>query len=216
MKREEATTLAKSALDELASALREGQSDTLVSYLEMLSRFHHYSFQNCMLIALQSPGARFVAGFRRWKQLGRQVKKGERGIGILAPLVYRNDNDGEEPGDNNQDRRVLRGFKVVHVFDVSQTEGEELPELARITGDPGEKTARLEALIRSHGIELEYAPIPRGRGMSEGGKITLVPDLEPAERFAILAHEVAHLCGEHSYVKPMNLFRWRWSYSDVG
>jgi hypothetical protein len=93
MKREEATTLAISVLTELAYALREGRSDTLMTYLDMLSRFHRYSFQNCMLIALQNPKATFVAGFRRWKELGRQVKKGMRGIGILAPLVYRKAGD---------------------------------------------------------------------------------------------------------------------------
>ena len=145
-----------------------------------------------MLIACQRPEATFVAGFRRWKELGRQVKKGERGIGILAPLLYRKTDDGQDVGEENQDRRVLRGFKVVHVFDVTQTEAEDLPRFPQITGEPGEKTGRLEALIRSRGIELEYAPIPRGAGMSEGGKITVLPDLEPAERVAVLAHELVH------------------------
>ena len=196
MNREEATTLATTTLDELAHALEQGRSEKLVSYLDMLSRFHQYSFRNCMLIATQKPEATFVAGFRRWKAIGRHVKKGEKGIAILAPLVYRSKSDGDErPNETETDSKVrtLCGFKVVHVFDVSQTEGEELPEFSEISGDPGDEIERLEAVIASHGIELQYASIPGGAlGSSAGGKITVLPHLEPALRFSVLAHELGH------------------------
>ena len=101
MNREQATNLANSALDELVSALNAGRSDTLVRYLNMLSRFHRYSFQNCMLIALQRPDATYVAGFTRWKELGRHERKDERGIGILAPLLYRK---------TGEDKDIRRSF----------------------------------------------------------------------------------------------------------
>lgn len=199
MNREDALKQSEQALEELAEALAQGRSDTLVRYLSMLSRFHQYSFGNCMLISLQRPDATHVAGFHRWKQLGRYVTKGEKGIFILAPIVRRaksnqeaqaNDDsadDGEEPA-----RRVC-GFRPVYVFDVTQTEGAELPEFSRVEGDPGDKVQKLEAVIRGHGIELVYEQHLGGAdGRSEGGKIILREGLPPAEQFAVLAHELAH------------------------
>src|SRR3990170_4838987 len=101
MNREEATKLADQSLAQLASAFEQGRSDTLIRYLETLSRFHHYSFGNCILIAIQRPDATHVAGFQRWKELGRYVKQGEHGIAILAPMVYRKrkDDDNENAAD---------------------------------------------------------------------------------------------------------------------
>ncbi len=196
MKRDEAIQKSEQALEELALALEEGRSDTLVRYLDMLARFHRYSFGNCMLIAMQRPEATLVAGFNRWKKLGRKVKKGECGIGILAPVVYRAEvrKDSDDALEEKLTRLTsLCGFKVVHVFDVKQTEGKPVAEFACITGDPGEQLARLEGIVRAKNIELAYAPIPGGAlGMSEGGKITIVPTLGPAETFSLLAHELGH------------------------
>lgn len=196
MNREEAQKRTEEALDELAHALEQGRSETLVTYLETLARFHHYSFGNTLLIALQRPDATHVAGFHRWKQLGRSVKKGEHGIAILAPLVYKRadqDQAVEATGDENSSPKTLRGFKVVYVFDVSQTEGKELPEFAAIGGEPGEQLQALERLIAQAGIELSYEDIPGGAlGCSSLGKIRIRPDLRPAESFAVLVHELAH------------------------
>lgn len=196
MKRDEALKKSEQALAELALALEEGRSETLVQYLDMLARFHQYSFGNCILIAMQRPDATLVAGFNRWKKLGRWVKKGEQGIAILAPLVYRSE-VRKDPDDALEQKLTrltsLCGFKVVHVFDVQQTDGTPLAEFAVIAGDPGDKLARLEAIVRTKNIQLTYAPIPGGAlGMSEGGKITVVPSLSPAETFSVLAHELGH------------------------
>ncbi len=199
MNREDILKQSEQALSELADALAQGRSDTLVRYLDTLSRFHHYSFGNCMLIAVQRPDATHVAGFYRWKQLGRYVKRGEKGIFILAPIVRRTKanhkgqtNEGETDDDDKEPRR-LRGFRAVHVFDVTQTEGAELPEFSRVEGDPGDKVQKLEAVIRSRGIELVYEQHLGGAdGRSEGGKIILREGLPPAEKFAVLAHELAH------------------------
>lgn len=195
MKREEAQTRTEQALDELVAALAAGRSEALVQYLDAVSRFHRYSFGNCLLIAIQRPDATHVAGFQRWKELGRFVKKGETGIAILAPLVYKraSTDEAQTTAETERDSHVLRGFKVVHVFDVSQTEGQALPEFARIEGEPGDKLARLETVVREHTIDLKYEPLPGGAlGVSRRGSIVVVPGLSPAETFSVLAHELAH------------------------
>lgn len=189
MKREDAKQLADQALTELQQSLQAGRSETLKRFLDCMSRFHDYSWHNCMLIAFQMPEASHVAGFHRWRELGRHVRKGEKGIGILAPLAYRKESDEEV----NTTETIIRGFKVVHVFDVSQTEGEELPQFAGIHGDPGELLPRLEGLIRRSNITLTDKTLPLGvQGASLNGNIYIAEHLAPTERFAVLSHELAH------------------------
>lgn len=197
MNRDEALKMSDQALQELADALKQGKSETLVKYLDFCSSFHRYSFGNCMLIVMQFPNASMVAGFGRWKDLGRFVKKGEKGIAIFAPIVGRakkskNDaNEGEEP--ENREARSLRGFRVVHVFDVSQTEGAELPDLQQIDGDPGDNIERLERLVESNGIALSYeADLEGALGLSKGGMISVLENLPKAQTFSVLVHEFAH------------------------
>jgi hypothetical protein len=94
---------------------------------------------------------------------------------------------------SEDDQTRIFGFRAAHVFDVSQTDGEPLPEFATINGDPEGYTDRLKTFIAGQNIALEYdANISPARGMSSGGKITLLPDLPAAEHFAVLAHEAAH------------------------
>jgi len=191
MKREEAKQLATDALNELQEALQQGKSDTLLRYLDTMSRFHSYSWGNSLMIAVQFPEATFVAGFRRWLQLGRYVRKGEKGIRILAPLAYRKKDDSGEPSDDGA--KVLRGFKVVSVFDISQTDGEDLPAFASIQGEPGELLLRMEELVRGSGIKLIYEDMPHGtKGVSRKGEIGIANRLTPPEQVAVLAHELAH------------------------
>jgi antirestriction protein ArdC len=196
MKREEAKKLAEQGLADLEAALQQGASDTLVRYLEYLARFHQYSFGNVMLIAIQKPNATQVAGFHAWRKLGRWVRKGEQGILILAPMVGRKRRDraeADQQEDTDGNVRCLYGFRVVYVFDVSQTEGAELPEFAGIDGQPGDCLSRLESIIRQYGIELEYQEPGGGAlGVSKDGAIWVKPGLQPAETFAVLVHELAH------------------------
>lgn len=195
MNREEALKKSDDALQELANALKQGKSEQLLSYLDTLSRFHRYSFGNCILIALQRPEATFVAGFQRWKQMGRWVKKDEKGIAILAPVLNRKKKVEQEEGEEPEERpaRTVRGFKVAHVFDVSQTDGKELPEFASLAGDPGEKTARLVSIIEERGISLEFVETLGGaNGCSMGGMIKVVKTLPPSQTFSTLTHELAH------------------------
>lgn len=205
MTREEIQERADGAFDELVAALEQGKSEQLLRYLEMLAKFHRYSFGNCLLIALQMPQATHVAGFQRWKQLGRYVRQGEKGISILAPLIRKirpqteqalpeqEEQQKSEPGQAAAPARRLFGFKVAHVFDITQTDGEPLVEFASISGEPGDKLQRLESVIWGHGIELSYDSDLNGAlGVSEGGRIRVLPTLAPAETFAVLAHELAH------------------------
>ncbi len=197
MNRDEALKQSDAALKDLAVALKQGKSETLLRYLDTLSKFHRYSFGNCMLIAIQKPSATLVAGFHRWKELHRWVRKGETGISILAPIVLRKKaasdsrDEGEEP--ESREARALRGFRVVHVFDISQTEGQELPSFGSAEGDPGGRLPRLQEIVRSKGIALDYVDSLDGAlGRSEGGKISILSTLSPAESFATLVHELAH------------------------
>lgn len=201
MNREEALKKSDDALQELAEALKQGKSDTLLKYLDTLSRFHRYSFGNCILIAIQRPDASMVAGFQRWKQMGRWVKKDEKGIAILAPVLSRkkqdpeNDDKGDDDGQEPTERRArtVRGFKVAHVFDVAQTEGKELPDFAALSGDPGEKIDRLLEVIANRGIEVEFVESLQGaNGCSLGGKVQIVMSLPPPQKFSTLVHELAH------------------------
>jgi antirestriction protein ArdC len=154
--------------------------------------------------ASQKPSATRVAGMYAWNQLGRRVTKGEKGIRILAPMTgIRRKKDDEAAKDvRTQNQSVLVGFRSVYVFDVSQTEGLELPELSsRVSGDVGERMERLLDFVAAQGILLEYKEsIAPALGMSYGGKIVLLPGQSPAESFSTLVHEVAHLCCVRSYV----------------
>ena len=191
MKRDEAREKVEQGIAELHEALGQGRSDQLVRYLEVMARFHNYSFGNVLMIYGQMPQASQVAGFHRWKQLKRKVKKGEKGIAILAPCTYKRKVE-EDNGDEKQVAR-LAGFKVVYVFDVTQTEGAPLAEFAGIDGDPGANLARIEQVIRAARVELVYEDLPmKVKGSSAGGKITVQPGLTPAETFSVLAHELAH------------------------
>ena len=190
MKREEVKELVERGIRELNDALAGGKSDRLQQYLDVMARFPRYSFNNCILIWTQFPEANIVQGFHAWKKLGRAVKKGAKGIGIIAPMVGKKKDRESEP---DSDKKTLFGFKVVHVFDVSQTEGKDLPEFAKVSGDCGQNIAAIEQLIRSRGIELVYEAIAGGAdGLSKNGTIVIDPNLEPAETLMTLVHECAH------------------------
>ncbi len=179
----------------LIEQLETGHSEALTNYLTAMSRFHSYSFGNVLEIARQMPTATRVAGFWTWKNLGRSVKAGQKGIRILAPIVgVRRKKDEEAQKDiTKQNERVLLGFRNAYVFDVTQTDGVDLPEMREVSGDPGENLDRLAAFVQSKGIQLVYnEKIAPALGMSYGGRIAILPGLSKAETFATLVHEAAH------------------------
>ena len=184
-------TLTTDALDKLAALLDEGHSDRLTALLKTMARFHRYSFHNVALIAMQYPTATRVAGFQTWRSMNRFVRRGEKGIAILAPIVGRR---AIEPvSDEPESQKTIVAFRAVHVFDVAQTDGEPLPEVAQASGDPGDRLSALKAAIVGAGISLEYADDLDGAlGTSHGGRIRIRTGLTPAEELIVLAHEWGH------------------------
>lgn len=182
---------------ELLGQLTEGigrltSSATWERHLEIQSRFHHYSASNVLLIAAQRPDATRVAGFTAWRRLDRFVRRGERAIWILAPMVVRS-----APGEADDEERRVRGFKFVPVFDLSQTDGEALSSVCdRLGGeDPGGCYAALCRVAASVGFSVEDHDF---RGASNGDcthatrRIRVEVANAPAQRVKTLAHELGH------------------------
>lgn len=206
-----AQELIASSINTLVQALEAGHSNVLSSYLKAMGKFHTYSFGNILLIATQKPSATHVAGIRTWNQLGRRVTKGEKGILIFAPLVgWKRKLEADEPKANGKKRKknqtengskapeaervqYLLGFRGVYVWDVAQTEGDELPALNNtIQGDVTEALPRLIEFVETQ-IKLEFSDkISPARGMSYGGMIRILPDMQPTETLSTLVHELAH------------------------
>ncbi len=179
----------------LIEQLEEGHSDALTAYLNAMSRFHNYSFGNILEIARQKPDASRVAGMYAWNQLGRRVNRGEKGIRILAPIIgiKRKEDEEAKKDITKQNTRVLVGFRNAYVFDVSQTDGAELPVMREISGKVGENRDRLVSFIKQQGIELVFTEkIAPALGVSYGGRIAIFPGQSEAEEFSTLVHEVAH------------------------
>lgn len=205
-----------SRLDTLHERIAEGVaelagSEQWAAMLEVAARFPAYSLGNLMLIMAQALAATRVCGFRRWQQLGRQVRKGEKGIKILAPCSYAAPTDpgdqgpGAAPDTVTQDRparRQLRGFKVAHVFDIGQTDGDPLPEvvLVLLAGDAPEGLwdELVEQVTALHGYTLERGSCGTANGWADGTTRTVRvrDDVDDAQAVKTLAHELAHIeCG---------------------
>jgi antirestriction protein ArdC len=180
-----------------------------LAWLDMQSKFHDYSFSNTLLIALQRPDATRVAGYRKWQEMGRQVRAGERGIAILAPRTawaQRNDAAGNPVvGADGKPERVRRvvGWTTATVFDVSQTDGDPLPTGAGRVNQDGEPpeglTEDLEAAIAAAGFTVSYEPVPGAANgyTSPDGRVVVDSSLTPAQRAGTLAHELGHISAGH-------------------
>lgn len=209
-------TAHKDRMKEITDSIEQGikdlfQSDKYTEYLRTMSRFHRYSLNNTLLIAMQRPDATLVAGFNKWRdQFERNVRRGEKGIKIIAPTPFKKkieqeklDPDTKAPVLNPDGSIVMEEkeikipmYKVVSVFDVSQTEGKPLPQLAsNLTGDVQQYEIFMEALRRSSPVpisievmtatmdgyfDLEHQDIAIRRGMSEVQTVSAV------------IHEIAH------------------------
>lgn len=175
------------SIDALAAALRRGHSEEFRAYLRVMARFHRYSSRNVWLILRQRPGARLVAGHVRWRSLGRVVRRGERGIAILAPTTARR----LDP-ETGREESTVEGFHVARVWDVAQTDGRPLPDYigAGIEGhlDP----ALLERALRSAPLPVRFVAL-RGDGETDGREIRLAEGLPPSRTLVALAHEWAHV-----------------------
>ncbi|MCX4515896.1 ArdC-like ssDNA-binding domain-containing protein [Streptomyces sp. NBC_01619] len=203
-KREERVTALKEKFDAAVSEL--ASSDAWTEMLKGAVRLHRYSFRNMMLILQQCPHASQVAGYRAWQASGRNVRKGERAIWILAPMTARKDADSEQDSsetDGGKDRRRTF-FRPVKVFDISQTErvdGHVDPtSRPKLTGDaPAHMWERLAEYAVSLGYSVERGPVDPGNGYTEIATRTVRvgSSLEAAHAAKTLAHEVAHIVCEH-------------------
>ncbi len=167
-----------------------------IAYLQFMTAFRRYSFNNLMLIAMQCPHATRVAGFRKWQQLGRQVRKGEKAIKILGYSTKKVTKTDPTTGEEVEDR--IARFPVLSVFDVSQTDGDPVPSLdyELPTGDgPAGMLDRLIRWLEGDGWSVRELPLA---GTMEGYTdhrrhiVATEANLEPAARLMVLLHETAH------------------------
>src|SRR3954466_13826446 len=194
------TDVARERLAEAVDALVS--SDSWKSWLDSRAKFHTYSLGNTMLIAFQKPDASLVAGFKTWQSMGRHVRKGEKGIAILAPIVRKvKDADGETREVSDDSGRRVVGFRTVYVFDVAQTDGDALPEapVSLPKGGRQEDYMRLQDLAEKEGLSVTVEDLSGGTNGSVNRAtkvVTLGKHLfqtgSPAARIKTLTHELAH------------------------
>lgn len=177
------------SVDEIAS------SQNFKVWLKMAATFHRYSLHNTLLIQSQMPGATRVAGFRKWKSLGRSVKRGERGIAILCPIIKKvkvKDVNGNESMDEE-----FSGFFISHVFDISQTEGAKIPvnPYKRVEGDDcGALYESLKNVAMRMGITISEETLPIGiDGMTDGKNIKISINNSMNHKALVMLHEISHI-----------------------
>ena len=206
----------KDRMREIVDSIENGikelfESDKYRQYLSTMSRFHRYSVNNTMLIYMQRPDATHVAGFNKWRdQFGRNVLKGEKGIRIIAPTPYKKkveeiktdpetnapvlDADGKAIIEEKEIRIPM--FKVVSVFDVSQTAGKPLPQLAAdLSGNVQQYEVFMEALRRASPVPMEIKPVARdtdGFFSAKAQSITIRAGMSEVQTVCAAVHEIAH------------------------
>jgi len=199
--------------DKLESGIKElFEGEKFKEYLDTMSKFHNYSFNNTLLIAMQKPDATLVAGFNAWKNdFGRNVNKGEKGIQIFAPAPYKikkeeikRDPDTDLPVLDKDGKpiveeveRVIPNFKVVSVFDVSQTSGKEIPSLGvdELSGNVTDYEKLFDALKEVSPVPIKFAEIDgsaKGFFHQEDKSITIKEGMSEAQTVKTAIHEIAH------------------------
>ena len=204
-------------LKEITDRLEQGitelfDSERYKEYLRVMSRFHNYSFNNTLLIAMQKPDASLVAGFSSWKNThGRNVKRGEKGIKILAPSPYKIRREMEKIDPQTQqpvigkdgkpvteEREItIPAYKVVSVFDVSQTEGRELPDIAvdELAGDVDRYKDFFAALEQTSPVPIGFENIEgnsHGYYHLEEKRIAIQEGMSELQTLKTAIHEIAH------------------------
>lgn len=211
-------------LQEITAGIEQGikelfESEKYMRYLSVMSRFHRYSVNNTMLIYMQKPDATLVAGYNKWKnQFERHVKKGEHGITIIAPTPFKKkieeqklDPDTKAPILDAEGKAVMEEreveipmFRPVKVFDVSQTDGKPLPELASsLSGNVQNYEAFMEALRRSAPVPLSVEPMAAnmdGYFSPDQQRIAIRAGMSEVQTVSAAVHEIAH-SKLHNYAK---------------
>lgn len=195
--KEEKDQQVQGLLDQLEEGIlaAEINPDSYKAMLEMQALFYNYSFRNMMLIQSQMPNARYVAGFHRWKELGRNVIKGQKALYVLAPRILK-----EEDKKTGEEKSRIIGYLTRPVFDVSQTEGEDLPiDHVRLIlkGESDEAEvifAWVKALAELRGtrFEIAFANGANGYYQPSANLIVVDPKLGPNHRAKTAVHEYVH------------------------
>lgn len=173
-------------------------SDKFREFLEVSAKFHHYSLRNQMLIAMQCPTATRVAGFKAWqKDFGRYVKKGEKGLNILAPCPRKiTKTSTNENGEQVEQEVVIPNYRVVTVFDVSQTDGQELPQICNRLTDEVQDFGKILAAIKAVApCPVEFEKIENGAAgyfMPGENRIAICEGLGELQTIKTAVHELAH------------------------
>ena len=204
-------------LKEITDRLEQGitelfESERYREYLRVMSKFHNYSFNNTLLIAMQKPDASLVAGFSAWKNnFGRNVMKGQKGIKIIAPSPYKVKQEmkkidphtqqpiiGKDGKPVTEEKEItIPAYKVVSVFDVSQTEGKELPDIAvdELTGDVERYRDFFAALEKTSPVPIGFEQIPgssHGYYHLEDKRIAIDEGMSEIQTLKTAIHEIAH------------------------
>lgn len=208
----------KAALKRIEEGLATiNTNEDWLKYLVFQSRFYQYSLGNTILIYMQNPEATYVMGYKAWNKLGRYVKKGSKGLAILAPCikkieVFKEPKDKMEYRDEEGEkeiRRVLSGFRVTYLYDISQTEGsdEALPVLVKgLSGNTNSEKDIYERLLSAVSREFVVNEVvgtaSKGSYNLETHVIAIRSDLEYLQRIKTLIHELAH--AYHFVIEPDN------------
>jgi len=194
--------MSKYTVKQLADRIADGaeqlvQDGAWDEYLKFISRFPGYSFGNLMLIYTARPDASRVAGYRTWQKMGRQVRKGEKGIAILAPHQWKRK---DEDDDQDVSRRTGVGFHVTYVRDVSQTDGDPLPEIAPpLSGDdPNGILGQVLGAIKRRGLVVEFTDEMVADGATNGRTVRLHTERAATHQVAVALHELAHVILGHT------------------
>ena len=215
----------KEITDRLEAGIEEiFTSENYKNYLATMAKFHKYSFNNTLLIALQNPEATMVAGYNAWqKKFHRQVKKGEKAIHIIAPMTFRRELEVEKVDPSTQE--IILGadgqpeketkqvsyqrFKVSSVFDVSQTFGAPLPslEVPELTGDAKHYEVFMEAVRRVSPVPIRFDDVPgeaKGYYNNMAKEIVIKKDMSQSQTMKTAAHELAHsLCHDRDFLESL-------------
>ena len=185
-------------LDNITKKLEEGvkavfESEKWKEYLDFMGKFYDYSANNCLLIMMQKPEASLVTGYKSWEKMNRHVKKGEKAIKIIAPMMHKTERINRE-GETEEVKWTT--YHAVSVFDISQTEGEAVPEgcCKRLTSDFSGFSSMIDKLIKVAEIPVKFEEIQGANGYYCGAEecIKIKNDLSESQTIKTLLHEIAH------------------------
>ena len=202
------TKVMSNDLDEIMKALEEGvkdfmETDAYKSYLRAVGKFHNYSMNNVMLITMQRPDATLVAGYNTWKKsFNRNVKRGEKGLKIIAPMpvsVEKEEDRVDQYGNTYKEKVTVTvpRFRAVTVFDVSQTDGDPLPDIspAELKNEVNNYSAFLKAVEKASDVPINFIGIEgsaKGYFNVANNEISVAKGMSESQTLKTLIHEIAH------------------------